>query len=165
MNHQSSEHTPNTVLITGASGFIGSRLAALALLRGYSVRTLTRSDWNGSPRVSARQRYFGSLPEQIPAHALRGTEVVVHCAAVAEGDEGRTAAVNVEGTRRLALLAREAGVQTFIFLSSQSARPDALSAYGQTKYAAERALLNLDGLNVVILRPGLVTGAGQRGLF
>src|SRR2546430_13774199 len=118
MNDQSSEHTHKTMLITGASGFIGSRLATLALSRGYAVRTLTRSDWNGSPPVRAEQRYFGSLPEQIPAHALQDVRVVVHCAAVTEGDDGRGAAVNVDGTGRLALLALEAGVHTIILLSS-----------------------------------------------
>jgi predicted dehydrogenase len=56
-------------------------------------------------------------------------------------------------------------VQTFIFLSSQSARADAPAAYGRTKFAAERHLLREDGMKVVILRPGLVVGPGSRGLF
>ena len=153
------------MLITGASGFIGSRLANLAMIRGYSVRTLTRSDWNGSPPVPEGQRYFGSLPEQIPEQAMQDVNLVVHCAASIETDEDRATAVNVEGTIRLSQLALKAGAQTFIFLSSQSARPDALSAYGKTKYAAEQALLTQDGLNIIILRPGLVTGSGSRGLY
>ena len=153
------------MLITGAAGFIGSRLATLALARGYSVRTLTRSDWTGPPRVMVDQRFFGTLPEQIPLEALQVVDVVVHCAANTEDAERIAHAVNVEGTVRLAQLARQTGVQTFIFLSSQSARPDALSAYGRTKYAAERALMDQDGLNVIVLRPGLVTGPGSRGLY
>jgi predicted dehydrogenase/nucleoside-diphosphate-sugar epimerase len=153
------------MLVTGASGFIGSRLTNLALLRGYSVKTLTRSDWNGSPSVPADQRYFGSLPDDIPPQALQGVDVVVHCAASVETDEAKAMAVNVEGTIQLSGLATEAGAQTFIFLSSQSARPDALSAYGKTKYRAEQALLAQDGLNIIILRPGLVTGSGSRGLY
>src|SRR5947209_5924899 len=165
MNDLSSKHSPRTMLVTGATGFIGSRLATLALNRGYSVRTLTRADWVGSPSVPAELRYFGSLPEDIPEEAMQAVEVVVHCAAIADADEESSSAVNVQGTMRLARLARESGVQTFIFLSSQSARPDALSAYGKSKYAAERALMDMDGLNLIILRPGLVTGAGSRGLF
>ncbi len=160
-----SQHTPKAMLITGAAGFIGSRLANLALMRGYSVRTLTRSNWNGSPAVPADQRSFGILPERIPPQALQGVDVVVHCAAYVETDEAQATAVNVEGTKRLAQMALEAGVKTFIFLSSQSAKPDALSAYGKTKYRAEQALLTQEGLNVIILRPGLVTGSGSRGLF
>ena len=153
------------MLVTGATGFIGSRLAALALARGYSVKTLTRSDWSGSPSVPAELRYFGSLPDEIPEESLQAVRVVVHCAAIADPDEESASAVNVQGTMRLARLARESGVRTFIFLSSQSARPNALSAYGKSKYAAERALMDMDGLNVIILRPGLVTGTGNRGLF
>src|SRR3989442_295631 len=165
MNELSSERSPRTMLVTGATGFIGSRLAALALARGYSVKTLTRSDWSGSPSVPAELRYFGSLPDEIPEESLQAVRVVVHCAAIADPDEESASAVNVQGTMRLARLARESGVRTFIFLSSQSARPNALSAYGKSKYAAERALMDMDGLNVIILRPGLVTGTGNRGLF
>lgn len=153
------------MLITGASGFIGSRLTNLALIRGYSVKTLTRSDWSGSPPVPADQRYFGSLPDEIPPQALQGVDVVVHCAASVETDEERAMRVNVEGTIQLSRLAVEAGVQTLIFLSSQSARPDALSAYGKTKHKAEQLLLTQGGLNIIILRPGLVTGSGSRGLY
>jgi predicted dehydrogenase/nucleoside-diphosphate-sugar epimerase len=160
-----SQSTPRTMLITGASGFIGSRLTNLALIRGYSVKTLTRSDWNGSPFVPAGQRYFGSFPGDIPMEALQGIDVVVHCAASIDTDEEKARAVNVEGTTQLSRLAAEAGVQTFIFLSSQSARPDALSAYGKTKYQAEQALLTQNELNIIVLRPGLVTGSGSRGLY
>lgn len=153
------------MLITGATGFIGARLARLALSRGYTVKTLSRSDWDGFPDVPMSQRYFGSLPAHIPAEALQDVDVVVHCAASIETNEESARAVNVEGTNRLAHQARESAVETFIFLSSQSAKPDAISAYGKTKYAAERALLDMDGLKVIILRPGLVTGSGSRGLF
>ncbi|MGH2524485.1 MAG: NAD-dependent epimerase/dehydratase family protein, partial [Anaerolineales bacterium] len=153
------------MLITGATGFIGSRLAARAMEQCYAVKTLTRSDWDGQPAVPLAQRYFGSLPGPIPVESFQGVEVVVHCAAEVENKPRSAEAVNVEGTRRLAELARQNGARTFIFLSSQSARPDALSAYGRTKHAAEQLLLNLDGLNVIILRPGLVTGPGSRGLF
>src|SRR5713101_7027659 len=163
--HAASPYSPRTMLIAGVTGFIGSRLATLASARGYVVKTLSRSDWDSLPAVPMAQRYFGSLPEQIPLEALQEVDVVVHCAASVETAEERANAVNVDGTVRLAQLSRQAGIQNFIFLSSQSARPDALSAYGKTKYAAERALLELEAPNVMILRPGLVTGTGSRGLF
>lgn len=153
------------MLITGATGFIGSQLAKLALDRGYSVRTLTRRDWQGSPAVPRDQRYFGNLPHEIPVSALQGVDVVVHCAAIAEANDESSISVNLEGTIQLADQARRQGAPTFIFLSSQSARADALSSYGQTKYAAEQALMEMSGLNVIILRPGLVVGPGKRGLF
>lgn len=165
MTAPSVPHTSGTMLITGATGFIGSRLATLALARGYIVKTLTRSEWTGAPAVPAEQRYLGSLPSQIPSASLRGVDIVVHCAAETEPAERRAHAINVEGTSHLAALAHGAGVQTFIFLSSQSARADAPAPYGRSKYAAEQQLLALDGLRVIILRPGLVFGSGVRGMF
>src|SRR6185369_7594112 len=146
------ESVRRSILITGATGFIGARLATAALERGYAVRTLTRSDWSSAPWVSTSERFFGSLPSQIPATLFEGVDVVVHCAADVAGEGRQAAAVNVEGTRRLAERARAAGVKTFIFLSSQSARVDAPSAYGQTKYAAEQVLRSVGGLRTVILR-------------
>jgi len=154
-----------TMLITGATGFIGSRLATVALGKTYGVKTLSRSDWAGAPAIPRTGRYLGNLPTQIPVEALQGTDVVVHCAADIQAEEKVAHAVNVEGTIKLAELSKQGGVETFIFISSQSARPDALSAYGRTKYAAEQALLSIDGINIVIVRPGLVIGPGSTGLY
>ena len=52
-----------------------------------------------------------------------------------------------------------------MFLSSQSATPHATSSYGRTKLEAERRLLETEGIRIVNLRPGLVTGPGAGGLF
>ena len=155
----------DTVLVTGATGFVGSALATRAMAEGYVVKTLSRTNWASSPAVPVGNRFFGSLPASIPEECLDGVDAVVHCAAEAAGDYDTCHAVNVEGTTRLARMALRAGVKTFIFLSSQSARPDAPSPYGQTKYAAERSLLEVTGLNVIVLRLGLVTGPGSRGLY
>lgn len=155
-----------TFLVTGATGFIGSRFAELALEKGHRVRTITRADWGASPAIPPADRYLGVLPHQIPHEAMDGVDIIVHCAADTKADEGSSFAVNVTGTVNLAreALATETA-RTFIFISSQSAQPEATSAYGRSKYAAERALLNLKGLDVVILRPGLVCGPASRGLF
>jgi predicted dehydrogenase/nucleoside-diphosphate-sugar epimerase len=154
-----------TMLITGATGFIGAQLAMHAQARGYCVRTLTRSDWTGRPGVPVEQRFLGALPRLVPGAAFDGVDVVVHCAAQPHGHPRAVEAVNVEGTRYLLELARRSTVETFIFLSSQSARPDAVSPYGRTKYAAEGLLLQERDVRTIILRPGLVTGPGSRGLF
>ncbi len=115
--------------------------------------------------MPAAMRFLGCLPAQIPREALAGVQTLVHCAAYA-GDSERVAhAVNVEGTMRLAQLAKESGVGTFIYFSSSSARRDASSTYGRSKYAAECQLSGLEGLNIVIVRPNLVIGPGGRGVF
>src|SRR5258705_7338307 len=161
----SAKRTQTTMLITGATGFIGSRLSALALARGYSVKTLSRSDWDSLPAVPMVQRFFGSFPQQMPAEALQHVDVVVHCAASIEPAERSARAVNVEGTILLAEMARQRGVETLIFLSWGSTRSAGLSTYGKTKYAAENAFLDLDALNVIIFPPGLGTGGGSGRLF
>lgn len=152
-------------LVTGATGFIGARFAELALARGDRVHTFTRGNWSESPAVPVANRFFGTFPNDIPSAALQGAEAVVHCAAVTESVEAAAHAVNVTGTLRLAQMAAEAGARSFIFLSSQNARADAISVYGRSKFAAEEELRKLTGLDVVILRPGLVCGPGSRGLF
>ena len=155
-----------TFLVTGATGFIGSRFAQVAIGKGHVVRTLTRADWSGAPALPLVDRFFGNFPNQIPHQALEGADVVVHCAADIAADERAAFAVNLSGSVNLANAALGTKTaQTFIFLSSQSASAEATSAYGRSKYAAERALLGLEGLDVIILRPGLVCGAGGRGLY
>lgn len=157
-------HAPLTVAVTGASGFIGSRLVTTALAAGAHVRTLSRSP----DGLAATHRYLGSLPDDVPAGLLEGADAVVHCAAWVAGAPAEADAVNVRGTLRLAEQAAAAGVRAFVFLSTQSARADAASDYGRTKYAAEQALASRfadSPLDVVTLRLGLVTGPGTRGLY
>jgi nucleoside-diphosphate-sugar epimerase len=162
-----TRRTFKTILITGANGFIGSRLTTAALADGYVVKTLSRSTKAVSPAICPEHRYAGQLPDQIPPEALQNVEVVVHCAALTKGGRKMAGAVNLEGTLRLAEMAIKAKVRSFIFLSSQSARADAISDYGWSKFAAETALAKLSdaGMNVIIIRPGLVTGPGQQGLY
>ncbi|GAB4326038.1 MAG: hypothetical protein Kow0059_22330 [Candidatus Sumerlaeia bacterium] len=157
--------TVRSILITGASGFIGGVTAEAAMRRGLQVRTLSRRDWSGPPWVPAAGRFLGALPFNIPPAALRGVEALVHLAGTTGGENEQTARlVNVEGTRRLLALAREAGVGKVVYISSQSAREDAVSAYGRTKLEAE-AVVRGAGLPWTILRPGLVYGAGDSDLY
>jgi len=153
------------ILITGATGFVGRRLADRALAGGYRVRALVRREWDGPPAVALTGRFLGELPYSIPREALSGVRFVIHCAAYAGQSEKAAAAVNVAGTLRLAGMAREAGADAFVFVSTSSARPDALSAYGRSKWEAERRLLETTGMNVVVVRPNLVTGPGYGGVF
>src|SRR5688500_3527683 len=153
------------MLITGATGFIGSRLIARAGNEGYRIRTLTRRDWIGPPVVPSSERFFAAFPIDIPVDAFDDTQVVVHCAAQSSGSDRVMHAINVETTVSLATLARARGVESFVFLSSQSAHPEAISSYGRTKFLAEQELMKFEPLKVVILRPGLVVGPGSDGLY
>ncbi len=155
-----------TILITGANGLLGSRLAELALAAGHDVRTLTRKAWDGAPYVPLKNRFLGDLPELIPAECLVGVEIVVHCAATASTDQRIAQAVNVDGTGRLASAASAAGVKTFIHLSSSTAAGDSLSVYGRTKHAGEAKLASIQGAMArVVLRPNLIVGPPSAGVY
>src|SRR5690349_17341733 len=110
---------PMTILITGATGYIGRRLTILATAHGYLVKTLSRSNWDGIPTIPSERRYFGRLPDQIPLKAFESVDVVVHCAASTTPGAKAAQDINVDGTVKLAELSVKMGVKIFIFISSQ----------------------------------------------
>jgi predicted dehydrogenase/nucleoside-diphosphate-sugar epimerase len=175
--------SPRRVLVTGAAGFIGCRVAEVLQLGGdWQVRALVHR-----PSSAARlarlpvEMVQGDLrsPESV-ARAVRGCDAVVHCAiGTAYGQRREIFAVTVDGTRRLVEAAQAAGVERFVHLSSIAVhgndvrgvldestpvRPPRGDDYSESKAAAERAVMRaaLDGLSAVVLRPGNVYGPFSR---
>jgi UDP-glucose 4-epimerase len=165
------------ILVTGATGKVGSRLTRRLAARGDHLRALVRDPSRAEPLRSARvELVIGDLldPQSLTA-AVRGVDAVVHCAAFFRGatpDEAH--AVNDLGTRHLAIAARDAGIARFVFTSTglvygptggRLAREDdpcaPTSAYPVSKLAAERFLLGLEGLDVRVLRLPFVYGDGD----
>lgn len=153
------------ILVTGASGFIGSRFCELARAAGYDVTAFMRPRQR-SARYPAPDVVFGRLPYDVPERAWKDVDYVVHLAGATTGqDDAENHAINVEGTRVLLEQAKvHAKIKRFVFVSSQSAHKDAVSAYGKTKLIAE-GLVSHSGLPYAIVRPGLVFGPGKVGLF
>jgi predicted dehydrogenase/nucleoside-diphosphate-sugar epimerase len=153
------------ILVTGAAGFIGSRFCEMAAAQGHGVVALMR------PRPYARslpagEIVYGRLPYDVPSRAWRGVEAVVHLAGATTGqDPQESHAINCDGTAFLIDQARaHCAIKRFVFISSQSAHEDAVSAYGKTKREAEE-IVRAGGLPYAIVRPGLVFGPGEHGLF
>ena len=142
--------------VTGATGYIGRRLCRLAVQQGWSVVALSRSSLD-MERVTSVEYELG---REIPAAALRGCHAVVHLAA-----DTRKADVDIEheldAAKQLISAARAENVQV-VFVSSQTARPDAPTNYGRSKFQVERLVLESGG---IVVRPGLVYGGPERGLF
>mgnify|MGYP000327232155 FL=1 len=177
------------ILLTGATGFVGSRLADLLLHR--TSHQLTSAVRRQGTVVCGQEVVVDSLNADTDwSKALLSQEVVIHAAARAHVMSDQASdpieeyrKVNVEGTLNLARQSVESGVKRFVYISSikvngeQTApgRPfterDALAPsdpYGVSKMEAEEGLMELarnTELEVVIVRPPLVYGPGAKGNF
>ena len=165
------------ILITGATGKVGSRLAKRLAQRGDEVRALVRDRARAADlRAANIELAEGDLLNvDSLAAAVRGVDAVVHCAAFFRGATPEQAhEVNDLGTQHLAHAARAAGVKRFLFTSTglvyganggrlmQEDAPCApIAAYPVSKLAAERFLLAFEGLDVRVLRLPFVYGDGD----
>jgi nucleoside-diphosphate-sugar epimerase len=164
--------TAQPVLVTGGTGFLGRAIAAALLAEGAEVRVAARRPDRLPPELHAVERFSADLaaPETF-APALEGVGTVIH-AAVSYGRLERQQQINVDGSRALALMAAERGVQRFVHISTLAVygyrhagvvtedTPPVPSRdpYSLTKRAAEKAVMAADGLHWVILRPGAIYG-------
>ncbi|WP_142685330.1 NAD-dependent epimerase/dehydratase family protein [Chitinophaga polysaccharea] len=160
------------ILVTGATGKVGSRFVPRLIAKGYDVTILVRDASKALPgaKVVVGDLYDpGTLPQ-----AVAGMNAVIHLAALFRtftDDEG-IVKTNHTGTIALAQAALAAGVKRFVFVSTSNvyssgyghpAKEDDIlnindpRAYASSKIAAEQALLNMD-LDVRILRLGFVYG-------
>ena len=152
------------VAITGANGLVGRSLCAHFLACGWTVRALVRRPEATPPGLSAASVHVCDLPDEVDLSGLRDCSAIVHCAyATRHVSPSEASRVNISGTQRLLEAAAEVGRPPLVFVSSVSARRDALSFYGRSKYAVEGLLNPARDLAV---RPGLVLAAhAASGLF
>jgi nucleoside-diphosphate-sugar epimerase len=177
------------VLLTGATGFIGSELLKILEFRGKSVRPICRN--MSSLAILDNSNWFeigdiDSKTNWLPA--LSGIEVVIHAAGIAHITTNNSLdfisefrEINCHATLNLARQAASVGVKRFIFISSIKVNgeftepnhpfraddiPNPKDAYAISKLEAEQALQELSaktGLEIVIIRPPLVYGQSVKG--
>lgn len=153
-------NSPLHVLVTGATGYVGEVFCRLAVEEGVRLTILGRHRPAGlAPEVYTHVPY--ALGDSPPAEAFAGVDAVVHLAAASIGDP-RDGDLDLRAAEDLLAASRACDVATFLFVSSQSARPDAATAYGRSKAAIE-SLLERSGECAV--RAGLVYGGPERGLY
>ena len=178
-----------TILLTGASGFVGKAFLKTAQQRGLGIRPVFRSlhSAKGHPEAVHVSELDGAADW---SKALIGVDVVVHAAARAHimreealDPLAEYRRVNVEGTLNLARQAAAACVRRFVFISSVKVNGEATApgrpftaedapapedAYGLSKAEAEAQLKQVaqeTGMEVTIIRPPLIYGPGVKGNF
>ncbi len=143
--------------ITGSSGYVGGCLKNYFAALGWEILELTRQ-----PKPGTRAAAF-QLGAEVSPQIFADVNVLIHCAydfTPLRRDEIH--AVNVEGSRKLFLAARAAGVEKIVGISSISAYAGCRSLYGQAKLEIEKIALDCGAL---VIRPGLVYGSGSGGMF
>ncbi len=179
--------TAQSVLVSGATGFVGQALVDALRTQQRQVRRALRKTAPGNTTDDIIVGDIGPDTDWRPA--LQGIDCVVHLAARTHVLQESAAdpltayrCINVGGTRQLAQQAAAAGVRRFVFLSSikvtgestgehpftANDAPQPQDAYGITKREAEDVLRQIGadtGMEIVILRPPLVYGPGVKGNF
>ncbi len=170
-----------TIVVTGASGFLGRHLVDRLLLREYAVRTLSRSPGDGlPPHVEHIQGDIKDLA--LLEAAMAGVERVYHAAAIVPGSGSDTQMwdTNVNGTRNVAQACVRAGVRRLVLVSSvavyKAPLPDLVpesapvgggTTYGRSKATAETVATDTcrGRLELVIGRPCQIFGTMDRTGF
>ncbi|XXY53744.1 NAD(P)-dependent oxidoreductase [Sorangium sp. So ce269] len=176
------------VLVTGASGFLGSHVTEQLVQKGHSVVALVRRSSSTKFLSSLRgvELAYGAIED---AESVRravvdapGVDAIVHSAGLVKArDEAEFFRVNVGGTRNMLDAAKAApSMKRFVFVSSLAAvgpshdgrpvaadaRPAPVTRYGRSKLEAERLVLaEKDALPVVVLRPPMIYGPRDQESF
>ena len=148
------------LLLTGATGSVGSRLLPLLLGRGEDVRCLVREPRRLGERRVDVQIALGDLGEMsdpyLVRQALRGVDTVVHLAAtIRDQPPHRIEELNGLASVRLLRAAERSGVQRFVFFSALNASAAQRTRFFRAKWLAERAVAS-SALETTIFAPSIV---------
>jgi len=152
------------ILVTGGTGYVGSRLVRKLIEQEKDVRLLVRDPVAARkefPHGVAFARGDVTAPETLPA-ALAGVETVIHLVAIIrERGDSTFEKVNYQGTVAIVDAEKTAGVRRHLQMSALGALPDPNFPYQDTKYRAEQ-YVKASGLDWTIFRPSLIFGPGDQ---
>jgi dihydroflavonol-4-reductase len=169
------------LFITGATGFVGAHVARMAAQQGAELRLLTRSTSNTANLPQGAEVVVGDLREPaLYASALADCDALIHVAAdyrLWVPDPAEMYKANVEGTRELLRIAREAGVRRVVYTSSVAtmgfhgnavvdettpvSEAAMIGHYKRSKWMAEQVAMEAarTGQEVIVLNPTTPIGA------
>ncbi|MBI4822992.1 MAG: NAD-dependent epimerase/dehydratase family protein [Nitrospirae bacterium] len=173
------------VLVTGATGFIGSHLVEELLRRDYEVTCLVRktSNLQWLDGLDITLLYGDCEDRESLFSAVKGQELILHLAGLTKAKKARDFfRINTLGTENLVSVVAQAepNIRKFVFLSSLAAvgpsrngkpvnedtLPQPVSEYGRSKLQAEEAVLKFKNhLPVTIIRPPAVYGPRDKDLY
>ena len=181
---------PMNILLTGATGFVGSTLLTQLLNQGHHVRAAVRRDVDTLPHSVVQYRIQELSEATDWVEGLHGVDLVIHLAARVHMMQDNASdpleafrRVNTAGTLNLARQSADAGVKRFVFLSSIKVNGESTlpgypftpdddytpdDPYGLSKWEAEQGLFKLteaSDMEVVVIRPPLVYGPGVKANF
>lgn len=157
------------ILVIGASGFVGSHLTNALLTNGYTVRCLTRDPARlQRPATSSGEIVPGDVADPASlGRALHGMDAVyisMHTISRQQSGPAGGGFVDLEkrGVTNILDACRTQAVRRIIYVTSLGVGPDEPGEWVRGRWALEQRLLN-SGLDVTILRPGQIVGAGGMG--
>ena len=128
------------ILVTGATGFVGSHLVTRLRKDGLAVRAVVRTPAKAQALADLGVEVVpGDISDRASLEAAAaGIERVIHLVGIIQEAPGATfQSVHVDGTRELLEASKKAGVRHFIYQSALGTRPNAKSRYHRTKWEAE----------------------------
>ncbi len=153
---------PQRVFVTGSSGFVGSAVIDELLTRGHEPRVLihSRQPARTDPRISGVRG--GLFDTEALDEGMRDCQAVIHLVGIIAQKPGKGVTfqrIHVQGTQSIVDASVRHGVKRFVHMSALGARPEAASAYHQTKWQAEQYVRG-SNLDWTIFRPSLILGPG-----
>lgn len=157
------------ILVIGASGFVGKRLALGLLQDGHSVRCLARNPSRVEDLAKAGgevvQGDMTDLPSvQRAMESIEAAYISVHTLSPQSSTTADQGFMEVEwnGLQNIVTASRAQGVHRLVYVTFLGMKQDAPSAWARERWKAEQFLLK-SGLDVTVIRPGQIVGVGGRG--